>query len=468
VQPPSRRWRASLATAVVALVAIAAAAACSTGTEGTAGVPDPASEVEPAPTASPSTSRPPTVATTTAPTTPPCPPVTALDVGAEPPPPDLVAALDQGLAHAGLAPHQLSVSIWVDGWGELATRHPDQALLPASNEKLLTAMGALELLDVSSTLGTRLVVTGPLDEGVVHGDLVIVGGGDPTLRRTGGHSVAVLADRVRAVGIRQVTGSIVVDESRWDERREADGWLTWHRPGYAGSLSALLVEANRYRGDTGFLADPAPANGMLLRGALEQRGVTVGGGIRHGQAPLGGIEIARLDSPPIRQLLHTMLMQSDNTIAEALVKEIAAVTTDIGSTAGGLAAIEDRLRERCFAVEGTAFDGSGLSRQNSRSAREWRRLLQWARAQPWGAELAELLPLAGRSGTLRSRLAGAPTAGNVRAKTGSIGPARALSGYFTTAGGRDGVFSIVVNGNSPGAAVAAIDALVATVAAHPG
>jgi D-alanyl-D-alanine carboxypeptidase/D-alanyl-D-alanine-endopeptidase (penicillin-binding protein 4) len=68
---------------------------------------------------------------------------------------------------------------------------------------------------------------------------------------------------------------------------------------------------------------------------------------------------------------------------------------------------------------------------------------------------------------LAGRLTGPATIGNVRAKTGSIIPGRALSGYLTTVGGRTATFSVVVNGDRVGSAQSAIDALVATVAASP-
>jgi D-alanyl-D-alanine carboxypeptidase/D-alanyl-D-alanine-endopeptidase (penicillin-binding protein 4) len=119
-------------------------------------------------------------------------------------------------------------------------------------------------------------------------------------------------------------------------------------------------------------------------------------------------------------------------------------------------------------VNGVDADGSGLSRANLRSAREWRTLLATARIAPWGSALQAALPLAARSGTLSGRLTNVATAGNVRAKTGSIIPGRALSGYFTSAGGRSAVFSVVVNGDDPGPAQAAIDGLVTTVASAPG
>jgi D-alanyl-D-alanine carboxypeptidase/D-alanyl-D-alanine-endopeptidase (penicillin-binding protein 4) len=154
-----------------------------------------------------------------------------------------------------------------------------------------------------------------------------------------------------------------------------------------------------------------------------------------------------------------MLLRSDNEIAEALLREVGA-----GATAVGVARTAAALDGWCLHLSGTSGDGSGLSRADLRSAREWRRLLQAAAARPVGAAL-DGLPVAGRSGTLAGRLTGPATAGNVRAKTGTIIGGSALSGYATTTDGRAVVFSIVVNGD-PGAAAgapAAIDRLVAAV-----
>jgi D-alanyl-D-alanine carboxypeptidase/D-alanyl-D-alanine-endopeptidase (penicillin-binding protein 4) len=92
-------------------------------------------------------------------------------------------------------------------------------------------------------------------------------------------------------------------------------------------------------------------------------------------------------------------------------------------------------------------------------------MLQASRSQPWWPLLFDALPVAGRSGTLSSRFRGTAAEANVRAKTGTIIGGIALSGYGTTAGGRDFVFSIVANGPASNGAEAALDALVATVAA---
>jgi D-alanyl-D-alanine carboxypeptidase/D-alanyl-D-alanine-endopeptidase (penicillin-binding protein 4) len=119
-------------------------------------------------------------------------------------------------------------------------------------------------------------------------------------------------------------------------------------------------------------------------------------------------------------------------------------------------------------LAGADDDGSGLSRANGRSAREWRLLLQAARSQPWWPQLHDALPVAGRTGTLAPRFRGTAAEGSVRAKTGTIIGGIALSGFGTTAGGRGFVFSVLVNGDGSGAAQEPLDALVAAVAAHPG
>jgi D-alanyl-D-alanine carboxypeptidase/D-alanyl-D-alanine-endopeptidase (penicillin-binding protein 4) len=137
----------------------------------------------------------------------------------------------------------------------------------------------------------------------------------------------------------------------------------------------------------------------------------------------------------------------------------------IGSTLGGAAASRQALAPLCVPVAGLDDDGSGLSRANARSAREWRVLLQAARVQPWGQLLFDALPVAGRTGTLTSRFRGTPAEANVRAKTGTIIGGIALSGYGTTAGGRAFVFSIIANGPASNGGGAALDALVATIAA---
>jgi D-alanyl-D-alanine carboxypeptidase/D-alanyl-D-alanine-endopeptidase (penicillin-binding protein 4) len=184
--------------------------------------------------------------------------------------------------------------------------------------------------------------------------------------------------------------------------------------------------------------------------------------VDHGIAGRDSSVVAAVESATVAELTHTMLLRSDNEIAESLVREVGGGRTEVG-----MDRIAAALEPWCLHLVGEGADGSGLSRDDRRSAREWRRLLQVALEQPWAEEVWSGLPVAGRSGTLAGRLRGPATLGIVRAKTGTIIGGSALSGYATLPDGRQVVFSIVVNGE-PGAAtraIAAVDRLVAVVTA---
>jgi D-alanyl-D-alanine carboxypeptidase/D-alanyl-D-alanine-endopeptidase (penicillin-binding protein 4) len=365
------------------------------------------------------------------------------------------------LGDPSVAPHRVGVSVWIDGPGEVLAHEPDLALAPASNEKIFTAIGALAVLGEDARLSTEVRLT-------ADGDLMVVGGGDATLTGRGPHSVVALADQVRAHGVGTVRGALLVDETRHDGERRARGWLDWQIPTYTGPLSAFMVDRNRWQVDSAFLADPALANADLLRRALAERGIGVSGPTVYAAAPVPGTVVASLASAPVGELVSDMLQRSDNQIADLLLKEVGHAATGTGSMANGFGATTMALAPLCIPLVGVADDGSGLSRANARSAREWRVMLQAARAQPWWPALVDGLPLAGRSGTLAGRFRGTAAEANVRAKTGTIIGGAALSGYGATAGGRAFVFSVVVNGPGAEASADAIDTLVAAVAREVG
>lgn len=378
--------------------------------------------------------------------------------------PSAQAALEGLRTDPRIAGATLSVSVWIDGLGEVAIADPDTALVPASNQKLVTALGALRLLDPQERLRTDLVATGPIVDGVLQGDLVVVGGGDPTLARQGEHSLESFVTAVTAAGIHSITGRVLVDDSRYDDVRTAPGWPEdWAR--WVGSLSAFVADHNQYRKDAPFLADPALGHAALFQYALTAAGVTVSSEVAHGAA-LTGMRLASLESPTINELVTIMLLRSDNLFAELLIKEIGARAAGVpGSTAAGLAAVRSVLAQLCgVTITGVDADGSGLSRGNTRSARELRRLLLAAQLQPWGALFVSDLSVAGAPDRMGGRLIGPRTTNNVRAKGGSLTNVRSLSGYLTTASGRNVVFSVIVNGGSLGRAEPAIDDFITDLA----
>ncbi|MGI9644455.1 MAG: D-alanyl-D-alanine carboxypeptidase/D-alanyl-D-alanine-endopeptidase [Ilumatobacteraceae bacterium] len=387
----------------------------------------------------------------------------------EPVPADLRDNIDRLLMDPTVGLRQVSVSVWVDGWGEVASLDPDVALKPASNQKVLTAIGALELLDPDATLTTTLGATTRVEGGRIGGDLVLIGGGDPMLWDVGEHSLYAMATRLRDMGVTEVSGALLVDDGRYDARRMAAGWTDQQIPGDAAPISALTVAANRVGDTPDYLRDPATGNGQVLFRYLAEMGITVRGGVSNETAEIE-TELVTLHSPVIARLVDGMMRNSDNTTAELLLKEIGLQASGEGSTAAGLAASRDVVESWCVSLTGLDDDGSGLSYANARSAREWRLMLQGAQEQPWWPAFHDSLPVAGDpDGTLPNRLSGPATVDNLRAKTGTINVARGLSGTFTTAGGRAATFSVIINDpHDPEAAIPPTDELLETIAAHPG
>jgi D-alanyl-D-alanine carboxypeptidase/D-alanyl-D-alanine-endopeptidase (penicillin-binding protein 4) len=228
-----------------------------------------------------------------------------------------------------------------------------------------------------------------------------------------------------------------------------------------------MVDHNEYRGDEEFLADPLLADGDVFRAVLAGAGIVVGAPTRSGVAPEPSTVVASLTSPTVPELVQSMLRNSDNEIAELLTREAGRYTTGQGTTAAGTQALEAAVAALCVPPAGPWADGSGLSRINRVSARELRDLLLAARGTAEWPTIMAALPVGGVSGTLRNRFQGTAAEGNVRAKTGYLADAVALSGTLVTRGGRTVFFSILAGGPDAAAGIAAIDDLVVALAEDP-
>ncbi len=370
-----------------------------------------------------------------------------------PPAPHLDAVVEQWTD----ADLDISISIATTERGLVFEHEPDLALFPASNQKLLTAVGAYEVLSPDHRFTTAVLRAGPVAEGRLAGDLVLRAGGDPTLTST---DLVTLAAGVLEDGISSVEGDLVIDASRYHDDTMGPGWQDWQMPTYVGPLSAFIVDDNRWRTDAAYTTDPATGNGARFADALARSGVRVEGVVRIGRTPAAAVVVAEKQSPPVSELIVGMLRSSDNEIAESIVREIGVLAGADGSTLAGLAAIHEALAADGHILPGADGDGSGLSRDSLRSADAWRELLDHARSRPWFADFVAALPVSGRSGTMARRLGDGRTAGLVAAKTGSIIGGRSLSGYATLPDGDVAVFSIVVNGDGSHGALPLIDGLV--------
>ena len=167
---------------------------------------------------------------------------------------------------------------------------------------------------------------------------------------------------------------------------------------------------------------------------------------------------------------------SQNLHAELLLHQLAVTLGSDGSTLQGARVVRSFLTTRVGvdADDYAFFDGSGLSGHDLVTPRATARLLQYAAmdpktktAQPWFADWKKSLPVGGEDGSLAGRFPKAPLSGHVFAKTGTLGEARALSGYMECASGKTVVFSIMVGNHAPRSSADrdAMDRIVVAIAA---
>jgi D-alanyl-D-alanine carboxypeptidase/D-alanyl-D-alanine-endopeptidase (penicillin-binding protein 4) len=333
---------------------------------------------------------------------------------------------------------------------ELWAASPDVNIPPASVQKILTATAAWRELGPDFRFVTSVRAT---DEGEVW----LVGGGDPTLTRAPGNnyydSVASLDDlagqTVAALASRGAPSPLTlhIDTSRykgfssWDE--------SWRRGstalGYVAPVSSLMVDGDR---DTPAMrlaprsTSPAARAHEWFRQSLTAQGaqsVVVGS-----DSPAQGEIIAQIESAPLADLLRIMLEDSDNTLAEALAREVALSreTTDFTQALLDAAGVDAGERDGLL-----LRDGSGLSPLNQINSSLVTTLLTSWTLEPDLAGLVSLLPVAGETGSLQRRFPeGSPARGQVRAKTGSISGVRSLAGVFDSGSEQLIVFSLNIGG----------------------
>lgn len=356
------------------------------------------------------------------------------------------------------------LSLSIDGQ-LVAEKNATVSLRPASNVKLVTAAVALEVLGPDFTYATEVTGTvGP--DGVVNGDLYLVGGGDPVLTSSwwkgpntkyppfNTTSIEALADAVVDAGVTRVTGRIVGDASRYDGEWYAPTWTPDVRFSEGGPVSALLANDSRERVDRSS-ADPAQGAAQVLTDLLRERGVTVASSPVAGSANPAAGNVALIESAPLTDILAEMLTTSDNTTAEMVLKEVGLKAGAGPTREAGLAVVTERLTTWGIPLDGVLLvDGSGLSDENRMTCASLLAVLHRHTADdPVGAGL----PVGGAAGgTLSDAFVGTSLEGRVQAKTGTLynyddgifgKPAvKALAGFIPLDGGGEIEFAMLLNG----------------------
>jgi D-alanyl-D-alanine carboxypeptidase/D-alanyl-D-alanine-endopeptidase (penicillin-binding protein 4) len=292
----------------------------------------------------------------------------------------------------------------------LFNRNADSALLPASTMKVFTSAIALDYLGPYHQFETEVLREGPIEAGVLLGDLVLRGAGDPSFALSIGQDpLRILAQKVAASGIRQVQGKVIGDGSAFEDRRVPEGWLSRYlHASYAARVSALsynegivqvtvrrvgaraevslrpvisglpisntvtIREGSRSaaitvsqdsrtgafriggwigassapRGYTYVIENPELFAAAAFRAALAAEGVRVTGTVGAREALPTAERVAGLPSRPLADLITAMNGTSNNHYAELLFRNTARANGTIGSADTGNALLRSFLADK--------------------------------------------------------------------------------------------------------------------------
>ncbi|CAM5642797.1 D-alanyl-D-alanine carboxypeptidase/D-alanyl-D-alanine-endopeptidase OS=Streptomyces tendae OX=1932 GN=dacB PE=3 SV=1 [Streptomyces tendae] len=319
-------------------------------------------------------------------------------------------------------------------------------LVPASTTKIATAVAALTALGPDHRLTTRTALEADT------GELVLVGGGDPTL--TAREDTRGLAD------LRALAEKTAAALKKRDVRKVT---LSYDTTLYAGTemhpmgvnenlarVTALMTDEGRTDDSTSGpaprVADPAADAARTFAGLLKRHGI-VASAPGPSKATARADTLAAVSSPPLSALVERMLTNSDNDLAEALARHTAVASGKRADFDGAGAAVTARLKQLGLPVRGARFhDGSGLDRTDLIGADLLTALLAEA-ADPARPQLRPVLtglPVAHFTGTLAGRYTDG-AAGLVRAKTGTLTGVNTLAGTVTTPYGRLLGFAFLAN-----------------------
>lgn len=383
----------------------------------------------------------------------------------------------------------------------LAAHEPEQPLPPASVTKAVTALYALERLGAGYRFATRVLASGPVQGGVVQGDLILAGGGDPTLQTD---QLGDLVARLAALGVKGATGrflywdgalprlaGIAADQPEhvgynaavsglnlnfnrvhFEWKRASDGWqvaVDARGQRFVPEVEGVRVaisprEAPVFTYDAGRVEEWTVASGALGKGGsrwlpvrepgrhvaevfrtlARAQGIRLEPGERAVAAPMG-TELARVESEPLTAVLRDMLRFSTNLTAECvgLTASGAQAVAGSGLAAQGLAGSGRAMSDWVRATFGAAMDlrdHSGLGGESRVTAAGMARVL--VQAEREGRGLRAILRDVGMRDDAGKVIEG--HAVTVRAKSGTLNFVSGLAGHISPPSGRELAFAIFV------------------------
>lgn len=315
----------------------------------------------------------------------------------------------------------------------LAAHNCDRPLLPASIMKTVTIAGLLQEAGPDERFHTMVFADGPIEGNTIKGDLLIAGGGDPTLGANCAPASADIAEEITAAlkhkGITVIDGDLRIDTSLYEGPACPPSWAAGDLNEAYGTGSHAL---NFRRNANGGRAVKNPASQFLtyLANSLRSEGIEVKGESRIGREGLSDKDATMLldhVSDKYAEVMRSCMMRSDNLFAETLLRAFGLARGKEGSTAASAEEMLSYWKDAGVPTKGvTLVDGSGLSRSNRVTADFINGIL---RKMGDNEEYASFMPLAGQEGTLSEFLKDTPLDAYIAMKTGSMNGIQCYAGY---------------------------------------
>lgn len=309
-------------------------------------------------------------------------------------------------------------------------KNPQLPLLPASSTKVLTVSAALLKLDLDDRITTRVVQSGS--------DIAVIkAAGDVWMTY---ETIKDLAEQIRKnlPGVKQVQ----IDTSAWTAPSFIESWGRENiTEGFIAPMEPAMIYGGRLNGARSGDVPRSNTPALDVAGAVARELGVTAFSKAEGTVPAGeGVkELAKVESPTLRERIEKLMETSDNVMAEAVGRELSG-NDPVGETL--------RILGEHFQIPADLkiFDNSGMSKAN-RIPAEFLDSLMFAAAKDNSRLSAILatLPVAAGTGTLESRYTTLRGRGYVRAKTGTLTDTSALVGTILSESGRVYTFAIISN-----------------------
>jgi D-alanyl-D-alanine carboxypeptidase/D-alanyl-D-alanine-endopeptidase (penicillin-binding protein 4) len=380
----------------------------------------------------------------------------------------------------------------------LMEKNANKFFIPASTQKIFTALAAEKILGLDYVITNDISYTGKIQGGVLDGDVVITFRGNPFFTKQDINDMAITA---RAYGINQINGRILIEDSYLDHIKYPHGWsIEDKHSGFMSPILSISINKNSEH----VITKKVEGNAVLK---YDNRGISIDSQVDFGACELTDLElygddnnkyklfgcqkegeelpnlriaiqnprnyaikiidaafrqsdikhkgiilatnktkttvIKQYSSPKLKRMLKDVMINSNNHVAEIITKTMGKHTHQSGSWKAGTHAIKKAIIEAGLNdCTHYFYDGSGLSKKDLVSPACFVKLVTLLDRQ--NSHIIKLMPRANQ-GTLNGRFSSLPGGYNVRAKTGTLNGVSALAGYIEKNGERIVAFAIITN-----------------------